>query len=281
LLEGGDSASSFGGESPATVQITVRKDTNDNWVANNPILAAGEIGYNNEDKQLFVGDGVTAYQDFTNEHYIVHWDDFESALNSFDGRFTSIESNVTALQSDVSTLQSNLESSNTFISQLQEGLNDAVADISSLQSDISSEASTRSTAVTSLQGQIDAIIGGVMKRLTIQFNASDVPSIEGAPFDIITPTSGKTLQIISACVSVVSTVPSSKSLDYTFNNGATYANPIQTISVLDDVNATTNGLVNSGLPYFAIDQPLDLLLTNGGVQAGDAQFTLTIFYMEV
>ena len=295
LLEGGDSASSFGGESPATVQITVRKDTNDNWVANNTILAAGEIGYIIEDKQFFVGDGTTAYTDLTDANYIVHLDDFVSALNSFDSRFTSIESNVSTLQSDlsdaqsdISALQSKTNDQDTFLSQLQLGLNDVVDTLSTQQSDLTdlgSEVSTLqsdlTTNVSALQGQIDTLSGGVMMKYTLQFNASDVPSVAGSPFTIITPTSGKTLLFIAACVSVICSSPSSKSLDFTFNNGATYANPITTISVPDDINATISGTVGLGLPYFTIDQILDLTLANSGVQSGDAQFTLMIFYMEV
>jgi len=295
LLEGGDSVSSFSGESPATVQITVRKDTNDNWVANNPILAAGEIGYIIEDKQFFVGDGTTAYQDLTDANYIVHWNDFVSALNSFDSRFTSIESNVSTLQSDVSTaqsdisaLQSKVDGQDTFLSQLQQGLNDVVDDVSTQQSSLNNLSNTVSSLqtdltnnVSDLLGQIDTLSGGVMMKYTLQFNASDVPIIEGAPFDIITPTSGKTLLFIAACVSVICDSPSTKALDFQFNNGASYPNPISTISVSDDVNATTSGLVNVGLPYLKDKQPLELLLTNGGVEGGDAQYTLTIFYMEV
>lgn len=270
LLEGGDSASSFGGESPATVQITIRKDTEESWYVNNPILGDGELGYNTEAKQLFIGDGVTAYRDYTDANYIVHWDEFQSALN------------------DIGALQSKTNDQDTFLSQLQLGLNDVVDTLSTQQSDLTdlgSEVSTLQSDLTSnvsaLQGQIDTLSGGIMLRSTLQFNAADVPSVAGTPFDIITPTSGKTLQIISACVSVICSSPSSKSLDFTFNNGATYANPITTISVPDDINATISGTVGLGLPYFTIDQSLNLVLVNSGIESGDAQYTLTIFYMEL
>lgn len=270
LLEGGDSASSFGGESPATVQITIRKDTEESWYVNNPILGNGEFGYNTEAKQLFIGDGVTAYQDLTDANYIVHWDEFQSALN------------------DIGALQSKTNDQDTFLSQLQLGLNDVVDTLSTQQSDLTDLSSTVSSLqtdltnnVSDLQGQIDTLSGGIMLRSTLQFNAADVPSVAGKAFDIITPTSGKTLQIISACVSVVSSAPSTKALDFLFNNGASPPNPITTISVLDDIIATTSGAVSVGLPYFTIDQSLNLVLVNPGVESGDAQYTLTIFYMEL
>jgi len=278
LLNGGDSTTAFTGSEVATVQLVVRKDTSFNWGTNNPTLAEGEIAYSTDDKWFCIGDGVTEFNDLDDSHFYVNWLDI---LNFVNSQTSGITTSIGNIQSDISTIQSNIQSSNTILSQLQYALNDVVADISSLQSDISSEASTRSTAVTSLQGQIDTLSGGVMKRLTIQFNASDVPSIEGAPFTIITPTSGKTLLFIAACASVSCATPSSKSLDFQFNNGVTYPNPINTISVSDDINGTTSGIVATGLPYMAIDQSLDLLLNNGGVQSGDAQFTLTIFYMEV
>lgn len=276
LIEGGDSASVFGGESPATVQITVRKDTSANWSSNNPILAAGEIGYIIEDKQFFVGDGTTAYTDLTDSNYIVHWDDFAGALNNFDSRFTSIES-------DVSALQSKTDGQDTFMSGLQQGLNDVVdtlstqqSDITQLGSDISALQSDLTSNVSALQSQIDTLSGAAMKRLTIQFNASDVPSIEGAPFDIITPTSGKTLQIISACIRTEALSPSGQEVTFTFVGGV-----INSAIIGDDANMTMNIGILKDSYFFGINQPLQLLLTSVGSDPSDAQYTLTIFYMEV
>jgi len=288
LLEGGDSASSFGGESPATVQITVRKDTSANWSSNNPVLGIGEFGYIIEDKQLFVGDGVTAYVDLTDSNYIVHWDDLTSALNAINNSIANLESSVIGNTNDIATLESDLSSAQAsisglinYVSSLQTSVNTHESEITTLQSDVSTLQSDLTNNVSDLLGQIDTLSGGVMMKYTLQFNASDVPSIEGSPYTIITPTSGKTLLFIAACVSVVCSSPTKKPLDFQFNNGASYPNPISTISVSDDVNATTSGLVNVGLPYLTDKQPLELLLTNGGVEGGDAQYTLTIFYMEV
>ncbi|AXA95474.1 right-handed parallel beta-helix repeat-containing protein [Microbacterium sp. PM5] len=42
-------------------QITARKDTSANWAAANPILAAGEFGFDTTVKRLKVGDGVSSW----------------------------------------------------------------------------------------------------------------------------------------------------------------------------------------------------------------------------
>lgn len=267
LLEGGDSSSSFGGESTATVQITVRKDTSANWSSNNPVLGIGEFGYIIEDKQLFVGDGVTAFNSLPNANFIVHLDDLDDSLSGINGSINAINEAYAVILTQLNSLDSRTDSLETASS--------------TLSTNLSSEATTRSTADTSLQGQIDDLSGGVMKKYTLQFNASDVPSVEGSPFDIITPTTGTTLVFIAACVSVTAKSPSTKRLNFEFNNDATYRNPINTINITDDINGTTNALIGNSKPFMTIDQTLQLTLINSGVQSGNAQFTLTIFYMEV
>jgi len=267
LLEGGDSSSSFGGESTATVQITVRKDTSANWSSNNPVLGVGEFGYIIDDKQLFVGDGVTPFNSLPNANFIVHLDDLDDSLSGINGSINAINETYAVILTQLNSLDSRTDSLETASS--------------TLSTNLSSEATTRSTADTSLQGQIDDLSGGVMKKYTLQFNASDVPSVEGSPFDIITPTSGTTLVFIAACVSVTAKSPSTKRLNFEFNNDATYGNPINTINITDDINGTTNALIGNSKPFMTIDQTLQLTLINSGVQSGNAQFTLTIFYMEV
>jgi len=42
-------------------QLQQARDTRANWVSNNPTLAAGEIGYQTDDKAFKIGDGVTAW----------------------------------------------------------------------------------------------------------------------------------------------------------------------------------------------------------------------------
>lgn len=298
LLEGGDSASSFGGESPATVQITVRKDTNYNWVANNTILAAGEIGYIIEDKQFFVGDGTTAYTDLTDANYIVHLDDFVSALNSFDSRFTSIESNVSTLQSDlsdaqsdISALQSKTDGQDTFLSQLQQGLNDVVDDVSTQQSslnDLSSTVSSLQTDLTNnvsgLQGQIDTLSGASMKRFELSINLADIDGSAESNIDIITPTSGKVIVPINASVLINSTNLSAgqSAIRVKSDNEANIFEEI----LIDDTG-TWNGLTilprqHTPIPLSGVDGHVLLYFTLGNTWAGsDGTLKLTIFYMEV
>lgn len=43
------------------LQIRVRRDTASAWAAANPVLAAGEIGYETNTQKMKVGDGSTTY----------------------------------------------------------------------------------------------------------------------------------------------------------------------------------------------------------------------------
>lgn len=44
-----------------TVTIKVRQDTATNWAAKNPVLSAGEFGFDTTNKVLKIGDGATAW----------------------------------------------------------------------------------------------------------------------------------------------------------------------------------------------------------------------------
>ena len=46
-----------------TVKMQVRRDTADNWESKNPVLAAGELGFDTTNKQTKMGDGSTAWND--------------------------------------------------------------------------------------------------------------------------------------------------------------------------------------------------------------------------
>jgi hypothetical protein len=288
LLNGGNSLTAFTGSEVATVQIVLRSDTAESWYVNNPILAAGEIGYNNEDKQLFVGDGVTAYQDFTNEHYIVHWDEFQSILSTYDSSISTLQSDLSTAQSDISALQTKTNGQDTFLSQLQQGLNDAVADISSLQSDISSEASTRSTAVTSLQGQIDAIntslSDGLLKKFEVEISLDQIDGLAENNIEIITPSSGKYIMPLHSSAIADSLNLSSGQSAIRLKN----QNDINTYKdlLIDDTSAL-NGLfmfdVNKDPSLlFTVDEKMILYFTLGNTWVGaSGTLRLIIFYMEV
>ena len=315
LLNGGDSSSAFTGVETATVQLVIRKDTNANWNANNPILNDGELGFITDDQQFFVGDGVTAYQDLLDAHYIVHWDELTSILSGLNNSISDLQSAVTgntndintldnglqqelldrangdsALQSDVDSLGSSVASVEaaysgvlTQINTLDGRVDTTESSISTLSTNLALEVTARGIADTSLQGQIDTIntslADGMMKKYTLQFNASDVPSVAGTPFDIITPSTGKYLHIISGCIAIIGTTPSNKSLDFTF----TPSDLIVVASLPDEGIYRNSPLQVNGYFYtgFELNQPLQLMLTDTGVSSGDAQYTLTIFYMEV
>ena len=280
LLNGGDSTTAFTGSEVATVQLVVRKDTSFNWGTNNPTLAEGEIAYSTDDKWFCIGDGVTEFNDLDDSHFYVNWLDI---LNFVNSQTSGLSTSIGNIQSDISTIQSNLESSNTFLSQLQEGLNDAVADISSLQSDVSSEASTRSTAVTSLQGQIidinTSLADGLLKKFEAIFTSSNIASLSGSTIDLITPSSGKFLHIVSSCIISSGTKHSGIGFNATFF-------PSELISTFDFPDKGDYGLypLQTNLnftSFIQIEQPLQVLFANDMFDTGDTQIKLTIFYMEV
>lgn len=44
-------------------KVQQRRDSAANWQKNNPVLAAGEIGYDATNNRIKVGDGATAWND--------------------------------------------------------------------------------------------------------------------------------------------------------------------------------------------------------------------------
>lgn len=50
-------------EKTLNVKMQVRRDTADNWESKNPILAAGEVGYDTTNKFTKIGDGSTTWND--------------------------------------------------------------------------------------------------------------------------------------------------------------------------------------------------------------------------
>ena len=46
---------------PAQTVIKLRRDTAANWTSTNPILAAGEAGFESDSNKLKIGDGSTAW----------------------------------------------------------------------------------------------------------------------------------------------------------------------------------------------------------------------------
>ena len=270
LLNGGDSSSAFTGAETATVQLVIRKDTAANWNTNNPVLADGEIGFITDDQQFFVGDGVTAYQDLQNAHYIVHWDEF---INISDGINTSI-----------STINTAIEGLNSSLSGVQQGINDVVSDIVNIQSDISS----LQTSASSLQGQIDTIntsvSSGLPIKLELNLSASDIIPVDGIIVDIITPSADKIIVPISAMIVYLSGSSQTNgevrcqlmagSTEVIFNERSVFDNGEQKSKLLAINQTNVDGL--------GINQPLSAKFTIGSsIEGSDGTFKLVIFYMEV
>jgi hypothetical protein len=57
-----------------------RRGTAEQWDLSNPVLAAGEVGFETDTNKFKIGDGVNLWEDIS---YFVSVDDFESSLDDF------------------------------------------------------------------------------------------------------------------------------------------------------------------------------------------------------
>lgn len=78
-------------------RIQVRRDTAFNWTAENPVLAAGEIGFELDTNRLKVGNGVNAWKVLP---YLT-----ETEVDALVTRVDKLEENYTALEERVTKLE--------------------------------------------------------------------------------------------------------------------------------------------------------------------------------
>jgi len=275
LLEGGDSASAFGGESPATVQITVRKDTSANWSSNNPVLGESEIAHVTDTNQYVIGNGVDAFIDLPNTNYFASMDDLMTQIGNVSGSLAEIQSDISTLQTDLGLAETSIAGLTTSVSSLQTSVNNHESDITDLQSTVSTLQTDLTSNVSALQSQIDTLSGGVMKKYELIINSSDILANLDTPIDIITPTSGKILQFISASLFATPIDPTGRELTISFSGGINQMVYADDIAMLFD-----SGIIKDSYTM-AVDQPLQLTFSSSGSPIGDADWKLTIFYMEV
>lgn len=66
-----------------TAKIIIRKDTATNWTNKNPVLAVGELGYDQTNKRLKIGDGSTSWNSLdylVNTNYVTT--QIQAAINN-------------------------------------------------------------------------------------------------------------------------------------------------------------------------------------------------------
>lgn len=78
-----------------SIQIQIRRDSTENWVAKNPILAEGEIGFDLTENNLKVGDGTSTWTEL--EYNGLHKEDFVTSVNSQQGDVVLSAADVGAL----------------------------------------------------------------------------------------------------------------------------------------------------------------------------------------
>lgn len=284
LLEGGNSSSSFTGESPATVQITVRKDTYDNWVANNPILGESEIAHVTDTNQYVIGNGVDAFIDLPNTNYFASMDDLMTQIGNVSGSLAEIQSDISTLQTDLGLAETSIAGLTTSVSSLQTSVNNHESDITDLQSTVSTLQTDLTSSVSGLQGQIDTLSGGVMKKYELSLNLSEIDINSESNLEIIVPTSGKAIMPLHASSLIVSdnisTGESAIRIKSENDN-----NIFEDLNIVDD--GSSNGLTllqshRSPATLSGIDGKVYLYFTLGNTWAGaNGTLKLTIFYMEV
>ena len=69
-------------------QIRLRRDQAANWTSANPVLAAGEAGYELDTRLLKIGDGVTAWNNLPYHSAQLTIADDDSTINTFNSSKT-------------------------------------------------------------------------------------------------------------------------------------------------------------------------------------------------
>lgn len=79
-------------------RIQVRRDTKANWDEVNPILAAGELGFEMDNNRLKVGNGVSSWSALP---YVTEtdWSVIIDKITELETNYKSLEERVTALES--------------------------------------------------------------------------------------------------------------------------------------------------------------------------------------
>lgn len=93
------------------VKIQIRRDTPENWEANNPVLAFGEFGFDTENRFLKVGDGTSAWKDLPSIHVEGYWtkeDDLGNAYITLDAQQTTISKAFEDVAVEVSNIKNDL-----------------------------------------------------------------------------------------------------------------------------------------------------------------------------
>lgn len=82
-------------------KIQVRRGTDAEWTAENPVLAAGEFGFVTDIPKIVIGDGVTPYVDteFATVPQVAMMNDLMSLATAFLEQVSALEVRVTMLES--------------------------------------------------------------------------------------------------------------------------------------------------------------------------------------
>lgn len=78
-------------------RIQIRRDTKANWEEVNPILAAGELGFELDNNKLKVGNGVSAWLSLP---YITEtdWSSVLTQIEELETKIQTLEERVTTLE---------------------------------------------------------------------------------------------------------------------------------------------------------------------------------------
>ena len=129
-----------------------RRGTAAQWTAADPILAAGEIGFESDTGQFKIGDGVNHWDDIS---YFKNLEDLGGSLSDYVPVVTKGQSN------GVATLDSSGKIPVAQLGNLIAGAPDALNTLKELADAISNDGTFASTMVNALSGKL-ALIGGTM-----------------------------------------------------------------------------------------------------------------------
>ena len=74
-------------------RIQIRRDTKDRWADLNPILAAGEMGFEIDNNRIKIGNGITAWNSL---HYVTEteWSKIITQIDTLTQKLDALEARV-------------------------------------------------------------------------------------------------------------------------------------------------------------------------------------------
>lgn len=243
-----------------------RRGTAAQWTAANPILSAGEIGFESDSGQFKIGDGTTAWVDLT---YFKNFDDLDISGYIKDEEKASangvatLDGNAQVPISQLSNLIQTAPAELDTIAELATGLSTA---ISELTTDIGDLATSTSATIVEINTDITALTTNLATETTARETYET--SNNAAVADIQTTLAAHTGNISDLSDSVAAI----ETLNTTQGTAIDTLNTSVTAIETDIAALTTDNIAEGANLYFTIERAQDAI---GGAVEGGTGITAT------